>query len=295
MSESVGIELFSQGWVQGTYLFCEALPADFFQFCWASSKTLPEELKKQLTDKRNVLILLSQNCDIAAKYKTETTLELVIARRRKGSTPKPPHFLNLDARSTRFLELELSDNFWYKAEASKILQIDKQDFLDQITTYAIQPKQLAKPICETLARWRANRYMRVALPDSFNKKIRPLIENKIFDEGLEHAGSLYLNLDNYEESENYTVRLFALHRHGPAIETYDILAEKMEQILKSIHAIEGLNCPYLEEEANEIFEIVYPAMRRSEVSIELLDHFVRWNFDFISLSDSDNEGIDADL
>jgi len=67
MKESVGIELFSQGWVQGTYLFCESLPIDFFQFCWPSSKTLPEELKKQLIDKRNALILLSQNCDIAVK------------------------------------------------------------------------------------------------------------------------------------------------------------------------------------------------------------------------------------
>ncbi|NOR70389.1 MAG: hypothetical protein GQ532_11975 [Methylomarinum sp.] len=295
MNESVGIELFSQGWVQGTYLFCKSLPAGFFQFCWAGSKTLSEDIEKQLTDKRNALILLSQNCDIAAKNLTETTLEFVIARRKKGNTPKPPYFLNLDARSTRNLELELSDNFWYKAEASKILQINKQDFLAQITIHATQPKQLAKSSCETLARWRANRYMRVALPDSFNNKIRPLIENNIFDEGLEHAGSLYLNLDSYEESENYTVRLFALHRHSSSVETYDILAEKMERILEGIHAIEGLNCPYLEEETNEIFETVYPAMRRSEVSIELLDHFVRWNFDSISLSDSDNEGIDTDI
>ena len=68
MSESVGIELFNHGWVQGTYLFCEALPAEFFQLCWASSRKLSEELKKQLTDKRNALILLSQICDIAAKY-----------------------------------------------------------------------------------------------------------------------------------------------------------------------------------------------------------------------------------
>lgn len=295
MNESVGIELFSQGWVQGAYLFCESLSVDFFQFCWPSSKTLPEELKKQLIDKRNTLILLSQNCDIAAKYKIETTLEFVIARRKRGNIPKPPHFLNLDAKSTRYLELELSDNFWYKAEALKILQIDKQDFLEQTTTHAIQPEQLAKPSCETLARWRANRYMRVALPDSFNNKLRSLIENKVFDVGLEHAGSLYLNLDNYEESESYTVRLFALHRYSSPVETYDILAEKMEQILESIHTIEGLNCPYLEEETNEIFETVYPAMRRSEVSIELLDHFVRWNFDSISLSDSDNEGIDTDI
>ena len=294
MSESIGSELFNQGWVQGTYLFCKDLPDDFSQFCWASSKALSEELQKQLSNPRSALILLSQNCDITAKYKDETTLEFVIARKQRGNTPKDPYFLNLDAKSNRYLELKLSDNFWYKAEASKILQIDKQDFLSQITENTIQPKQLAKSSCETLARWRANRYMRVALPDNFNIKIRPLIENKAFDEGLDHAGSLYLNLDGYEESENYTVRLFALHRQGSAAETYDALLEKMEHILEGIHAIEGLNCPYLEDETNEIFEVVYPAMRRSEVNIDLLDHFVRWNFDSISLSDGDHEGIDTD-
>jgi len=291
MSESIGSELFNQGWVQGTYLFCKDLPDDFSQFCWASSKALSEELQKQLSNSRSALILLSQNCDIAAKYKNETTLEFVIARKQRGSTPKDPYFLNLDAKSTRYLELKLSDNFWYKAEASKILQIDKQDFLNQIT---LHPEKLAKSSCETLARWRANRYLRVALPDSFNEKISPLIANKIFDEGLEHAGSLYLNLDSYEESENYIVRLFALHRQGSPAKTYDTLAEKMEQIIESIHAIEGLHCPYLEDETNEVFETVYPAMRRSEVNIDLLDQFVRWNFDSISLSDNDHEGIDTD-
>jgi hypothetical protein len=292
MSESVGSELFNQDWEQGAYLFCKDLPDNFSQFCWASSKALSEELQKQLSDSRNALILLSQNCDIAAKYPTETTLEFVIARRKKGSKPKLPHFLNLDARSTRFLELELSDNFWYKAEASKILQIDKQDFLNQVAASA---RQLAKSNCETLARWRANRYMRVALPDNFNNKIRPLVESNLFDTGLEHAGSLYLNLDSYEESESYTVRLFALHRQNSPVKSYEALAEKMEKVIESIHDIEGLNCPYLEEETNETFETVCPAMRRSEVSVELLDHFVRWNFDSISLSEGDNEGIDKDI
>lgn len=295
MRESVGIELFEQGWVQGAYLFCEKLPSDFYQYCWASSKALYEELEKQLTDKRNALILLSQNCDIAAKYPTETTLEFVIARKPRGGKPKSPHPLNKDAKSTRFLELELSDKFWYKAEASKILQIDKQYFLNQVSTQTILPQALTKPDCETLARWRANRYMRVALPDNFNNKIRPLVEHKLFDEGLEHAGSLYLNLDTFQESDNYIIRLFALHRQGSPVESYDSLFDKMERTLESLAAIEGLSCPYLEDETNETFEIVLPVMRRSEVSVELLDHFVRWNFDSISLSEGDNDGIDEDI
>ena len=293
MSESVGIELFSQGWAQGTYLFCESLSADFYLHCWATTESLSENLEKQLTDKRNTLILLSQNCDITAKYTTEKTIEFVIARRPKKK--KPPHFLNLDAKSTRFLELELTDGFWYKAEASKILQIDKQDFIEQITVQAIQPSALAKTDCEVLTRWRANRYMRVALPDSFENKIRSLRENNIFDNGLEHAGSLYLSLEPFEESEHYIVRLFALHRQNSPPESYDSLFEKMEQVIESLNTIEGLTCPYLEEESNEYFEAVYPAMRRSEVTVELLDHFIRWNFDSISLSEGDNEGIDKDI
>ncbi|TXL03144.1 hypothetical protein BMR07_16090 [Methylococcaceae bacterium CS1] len=289
MSESVGKELFSQGWAQGTYLFCESLSADFHLHCWATT----ENLEKQLTDKRNTLILLSQNCDITAKYTIEKTIEFVIARRPKKK--KPPHFLNLYAKSTRFLELELTDGFWYKAEASKVLQIDKQDFINQITAKAIQPSALEKTDCEVLTRWRANRYMRVALPDSFENKIRSLRENNIFDNGLEHAGSLYLSLEPFEESEHYIVRLFALHRQNSPPESYDSLFKKMEQVIESLNTIEGLTCPYLEKESNENFEAVYPAMRRSEVTVELLDHFIRWNFDSISLSEGDNEGIDKDI
>jgi len=295
MSESVGIQLFDQGWVQGTYLFCKNLTSDFHQHCWASSQTLSEELKQELTNPRNALILISQNCDISAKYKLEKTLEFIIARKKRGKQSKEPYFPNLDAKSTRFLELELSEGTWHKVEASKILQIDKQDFLTQITTHKISPQKLANSNCETLARWRANRYMRVALPDNFNNKIRPLIENKLFDEGLEHAGSLYLNLDTFQESDNYTIRLFALHRQGSPPETYDSLSTKMEQVIESLHATEGLNCPYLEEETNETFEAVFPVMRRSEATVELLDHFVRWNFDSISLSEDDNDGIDEDI
>lgn len=294
MTDSVGSELYEQGWVQGTYLFCEKLSSDFYQCCWASSKDLSEDLVNQLTDNRNALILLSQTCDIVAKCEAEKTLEFVIARRPKKKNYSP-HPLNLDARSSRFLELKLSDDNWHKAEATKIIQITKQDFLNEISSHQLQPQSLAEEYREVLARWRANRYMRIALPDSFNNKIKPLIDEKLFDSGLDDAGSLYLNLEPFEESENYIVRLFALHRQNSPPETYDNLSDKMTLILENINDIEGLICPFVEEENNEIFQYVLPAMRRNEVTIELLDQFIRWNFDYVSLRNSDNEGIDEDI
>lgn len=293
MTNLIGTVLFDCGWVQGTYLFCETLSTDFCKNCWPSTKDLSADLIKQLTDKRNALILISQNCDIVSSSPTEKTLEFVVARRPKKKNP--PYFLNLDARSTRNLEIELSDGCWYKAEASKILQIDKNDFLEEVSEKAIEPSKLTKNDCEVLARWRANRYMRVALPDSFENKIKPLREDHVFDEGLEHAGSLYLNLEPFKESDSYIVRVFALHRKGSPNESFEGLFEKMEQVINSLNAIEGITCPYLEEENNVNFEAVYPAMRRNEVSVELLDHFVRWNFDFVSLKEGDNEGIDESI
>ena len=289
MTNFVGQQLIKTGWVQGTYLFCKDLPSDFYQICWASSKELHENLESQLKDARNILILISQDCDIAAKSESEKSIEFVIARKPKKNNP--PHFLNLDARSSRFLELKLSDNFWYKAEAAKIIQIVKEDFFRQ----GLSPQNLDQEQIDVLKRWRANRYVRTGLPDKFNEKIKPLIEQHIFDTGLEDAGSLYINLEPSSESENYSVRLFALHRKGSSPETFDGLDEKMQEIIEKINDIEGLMCPFIEGEENEEFETIRPAMRRDEVNMEQLDYFVRWNFDYLSLSNADNEGIDNDV
>jgi hypothetical protein len=293
MTDTVGKTLFKQGWEQGAYLFCKALSAEFHLHCWAGSKGFSENLQSHLTDSRNALILLSQSCDIVAPCEKEKTLEFVLARSLKKN--KQPYFLNLDARSTRFLELELAENIWYKAEASRILQVSKQNFYDEITTQNLSPLSLTKIQQEVLARWRANRYMRVALPDSFMNQIQPLLAEGLFESGLEHAGSLYLNLEPFEESESYTVRLFALYRQNSPPETYDNLSNKMEQIIERVNAIDGLICPFLEEETNPLFQDILPAMRRDEVTIEQLDQFVRWNFDYVSLREDDSEGIDQEM
>lgn len=185
--------------------------------------------------------------------------------------------------------MEINGN-WYKAEASKIVHIPKQILFEECNNF--QPSHLSDQDVEVLARWRANRYMRVALPDAFNNKIKSLIDNGLFDDGLEHAGGLYLYLEPFEETENYIVRLFALQRQGSSEENFSALFDKMEAILSALNEIDGLTCPFIEGENTLIFETITPAMRRHELSIGLRDHFVRWNFDYISLKVGDSNGID---
>ena len=284
---SIGSQLYEKGWKQGAYIACSELSETLRKAYWAGNPNLANGLAKELCESRNVLILLSQGCDIAAPCNDEPTLEFVIARRpKKKSNPYP---LNLDARSSRFLELELS-GIWHKAEASKILHISKQILFDKSNN--LEPSHLNHQDIEVLARWRANRYMRIALPDAFVNKINPLILGGLFESGLDHAGGLYLHLDPFSESDGYIVRLFALHRRGSPNETFEPLFNKIQSILEAINEIEGLICPFIEGENSSIFEEVFPAMRRNEVSIELRDHFVRWNFDYISLKVKDSQGID---
>jgi hypothetical protein len=284
---SIGSQLYEKGWKQGAYLTCSELSETLRKACWAGNPNLANVLTKELCEPRNVLILLSQACDIAAPYDNEPTLEFVIARRPKKKSK--PHFLNLDARSSRYLELDLNGT-WHKAETSKILHIPKQILFEDGSKLKLS--QLNDQDLEVLARWRANRYMRIALPDAFVNKINLLIRDGTFDSGLVHAGGLYLQLDPFTESDQYIVRLFALHRRGSPIETFEPLFNKMESILEAINEIEGLSSPFIEGEKSPIFEEVFPAMRRNEVSIELRDHFVRWNFDYISLKAQDSQGID---
>lgn len=287
MDTCIGSQLYVNGWIQGAYIECTDLSDALREACWAGSPNLGNDLVKELSEGRNTLILLTQACDIAASCNNEPTLEFVLARRPKKK--KPPYPLNLDARSSRYLELEINGH-WYKAEASKIVHIPKQIFFEECNN--LQLSKLSDQDVEILARWRANRYMRIALPDAFNNKIKFLIDQGLFDDGLEHAGGLYLNLDPFSESEHYIVRLFALQRQGSSEGTFSELFEKMESILSALNEVDGLTCPFIEGENNSFFEAITPAMRRHELSIDLRDHFVRWNFDYISLKVGDLNGID---
>jgi len=53
-----------------------------------------------------------------------------------------------------------------------------------------------------------------------------------------------------------------------------------------------LNCPFIDSETEIYFDAVMPARRRHEKTIDLRDHFVRWNFDYLSLGKDDSKGID---
>ncbi|MBE0472211.1 MAG: hypothetical protein IBX55_22225 [Methyloprofundus sp.] len=287
MDTCIGSQLYEKGWKQGAYIDCTDLSDALRKACWPGNPSLASNLVKELSETRNTLILLTQACDIATSCNNEPTLEFVVARRPKKQ--KLPYQLNLDARSSRYLELEINGD-WYKAEASKIVHIPKQILFEECKN--IQPSHLSDQDVEVLARWRANRYMRIALPDAFNNKIKPLIDQGLFDDGLEHAGGLYLNLKPFSESEQYIVYLFALQRRGSSEENFAALFDKMEEILSALNEIDGLTCPFIEGESTSIFETIMPAMRRHELSIELRDHFVRWNFDYISLKVGDSNGID---
>lgn len=287
MDTCICTQLYENGWKQGAYIACTDLSETLRESCWAGSPNLASNLVNQLSETRNTLILLTQACDIVASSGHEPTLEFVIARRPKKK--KAPHFLNQDARSSRYLELEIN-GVWYKAEASKIVHIPKETFFTE--TANIVSSCLADQDIEVLARWRANRYMRIALPDEFIKKISPLVDKGLFESGLEQAGGLYINLDPFSKSAQYTVRLFALHRQGSSEKNFSELFNKMELLLSAFNDVDGLTCPYIEGENNPFFEEITPAMRRSELTIALRDHFVRWNFDYISLKDGDSSGID---
>jgi hypothetical protein len=75
-------KLYEKGWKQGAYISCSELLSEVLRNdCWASNKDLHNDLTNQLSDSRNVLILLTQACDIASPCSIEPTLEFVIARR----------------------------------------------------------------------------------------------------------------------------------------------------------------------------------------------------------------------
>ena len=288
-----GNELYEQGWNQGSYIPCSELPETLKQAFIASGPGLIGDFKGQLSDSRNIAIVISQTCDITANSSHEPAIEFILARRPRNSRRHSPGQFNLNGQSSRYWEFQI-DDIWHKAQATKICFVSKTGLLNATRDYRMQPRSLCPNQKLILARWRANRYYRTPLPSSFEEKIKPLCSQGLLDVNLSGCSSLYLNLDPLTEAEAYKIRLFGLQHISGTADTYRELASSVETILEVINHTDGLSCNYLtgEDSNHAIFNQIEPAMRRTELTIHIRDYFTRWNLDYISIREEDLSGLD---
>lgn len=178
-------KILTNGWYQGAIISC----ADGDQ-----------EVLGLPAGECDAYVIVSHSCDILAfKYKTEPRVEFI-----GGNYSRKANKSFVHRRHPRKLLLNVQNN-----ELGFItLDINIRHFVNRTFLTDIQASEatLSSESITELQMWMAARYRRSAFPDAFNDRIRSAIEiiqGRLEAEGDHGVRGLYIQLDTYEELNNY--------------------------------------------------------------------------------------------
>ncbi len=260
-------------WRQGKYISCSDLPPNLKKLI---EEAIPCAKKGKAIKDSSLIVLISQDCDIAARNDLEPWLQFVIADKVKN-----PHELNYSVRSTR--KLVLNDK--YNAHNYE-LKIQKMSFVEKTSIEEAQLdsskiKSLSTTDIKLLKRWLTRRYNRTALPHNFNVKTSRLLR-----EFKNLPVDLYLRLDSYDDGRNnYAVAVVAVPYPSCGEIDFPSIKRYLNKFIEDLDKVEGLRFDqdWLDENYGTLF------MERSEMNLDLLDKLNLWNLDYISFNDNDFE------
>ena len=255
---------------------------------WICSRPYPEKReinKKNIIPADSLLIVLSQNCDIACPNDSlDLYVELGVFKKIKEKKVYPG---NKYVQSARILQLEIN-NIWYESKFENIIHVKKEElivFLEENNTKITEELDSINSGCIPV--WRANRYNRTALPDFYNLGIKDIFLNALekLDEiplcsdNSNYIRALYVKLDKYTEEKIYTFQYFALVKHVATDKIMADIIDILEEMSEQIHESTGF---IIAEDA--IF-----AGRDSTTYVGFLGRFLRVNLDYKSLLAGDED------
>ncbi len=142
---------------------------------------------------------------------------------------------------------------------------------------------LAPRIVKLLVRWVSRKYFRAAFPDKFNKRIDRKTESKIKKLLSRSQGQLkeiHINVSSKELNDGEDYRIIVLciadAEYAEQKDAYDAtmkIGADLEKLLDSCDGIKGAKC-----------EVRFP----DEVTLEDLEPMDRWDFDSITIRQSDS-------
>lgn len=283
---SAGQKLFHElGVCQSSYIKASEIPEDIRNI-WIDSRTSSElrivDKKTKIPD-NSLLVITSQNCDIACPNDDlDSAVEIAIFKPIKTKKVFPG---NQFVKSVRKLQIQI-DEQWFEAKVEHLITVKKSN-LCELLTEKTDVKILPEIYEKSLPLWRANRYLRTALPNTFNDALSPVFEKHLPDieavASKEGNGSyiraLYIWLNTLEEVGHYTFEFFAL-----------TTAEVPNEILSNIQdSIENISLELCEQAGyDEIDDSVY-AGRDSTTYVSYLTRFVAINLDHVSLAENDDD------
>jgi hypothetical protein len=155
-------------------------------------------------------LVLNQTCDcINPDFEKEPHLELLPLERLEDS-PDSKLKNGQNPRKIHFQIQENGQDIWVAAKVTDILHLERtveQVNLEFATSYSLSATSL-----DDLVRWRAQRYLRAAFPDTFEKAFRSLAKGfgKLVIRHEAFIDSLLLSLSPFEEitdGETYELQL----------------------------------------------------------------------------------------
>jgi len=284
MTPSVGKILYNRGLKQGVY-FNASIISENERGQWIETRS---QISLRSISKTNsipdsaLIIVTSQDCDISCSNdELDKCIELAVFKKIKN---KKKHAGNQFVKSVKKLQIKVNEQ-WYEAKVEYIIQIEKTKLVEILTNPDdIYP--LPKAHHQSIPLWRANRYLRTALPDNFNQKLYPIFEIELPElekeskrsDNTSYIRALYIKLNSFNEEEHYYFELFAL-----------LTFDTPNQILSNIQdIIEAISDKLVDQGYIDNDNAIY-ADRDSSTYVSYLTHFVKINLDHHSLASSDNE------
>lgn len=242
--------------------------------------------KTQKTKNGILCVVLSQNCDIACNNDNlDDCIEIVLCQQIK---PKQVFHGNQFTKSVRKFQFKFQE-LDYEASADYVVTIKKQRLMEIIDEKkGLEIFQLNKDFKLALPFWRANRYFRSALPDSFNEKLYQILDKYICE--LEEVATdslpkydfssfikgFYLNLDSMEERDFYQFEFFFLLRDEVSNELQSAIQDIVERFAEELVEIAGY------EDVSSMY-----ADTETNTNVKYLTSLIRFNVDSYSLRKGD--------
>lgn len=234
-----------------------------------------------------LFLIISQNCDIAARNdEHDSAIELIVCKLLKE---KNVYAGNQFAHSSRKLQFLLNGK-WYEANTEYLITVEKSDLLSIIeqNTANFRLHVLEKEYQISVPIWRANRYYRTGLPDTFNAMLGPVLSQHMTH--VESAASvnnvdfksyiraMYVKVDTMEEVETYSFEFFALLRDSVPDNVMCEIQEAVEIMADELVSKSGF------ADTSSMY-----ADRDTSTTVSYLNDFLRLNLDHHSLSQGDDD------
>jgi len=234
----------------------------------------------------SMLLVISQNCDIAARKDVlDSAVEIVVCKKLKERNVFEG---NKFAHSSRKLQFYISGS-WYEANVDYIITVEKEEILTAIqASTSFEINHLLKEYSESVPVWRANRYLRSGLPDSFNELFFPVLEQHIekieteanIEQGdySSYIRAMFVKVEPLEESSNHTFELFALLRDNVEDQTMSKIQDAIECMAEALEGASDFDDK----------SMIY-ADRERNTTVSYLNGLLKLNLDYHSLSKGDDD------